>query len=128
MLATIRLLSDYGVSVYFEEQGIDTAVMNSELLITLPGIAAQQESITISENMRWSYKKRMESGEFNCQYPAYGFNLVDGKLEINEPEAAIIRRIFELYLQGYGKQAINNILNADGVCRRYNQKKWYAFK
>lgn len=127
MLATTRLLSDYGVSVYFEEQGIDTAVMNSEMLVTLPGIAAQQESMTISENMRWSYKKRMESGEFNCQYPAYGFNLVDGQLEINESEAVIVRRIFEMYLQGYGKQAIANILNADGVCRRYNQKKWYAF-
>lgn len=127
LLAATRLLSDCGVSIYFEEQGIDTAVMNSEMLVTLPGMAAQQESIAISKNMRWSYKKRMESGEFNCCAPAYGFILVDGQLEINESEAVTVRRIFEMYLQGYGKQTIANMLNADGVCRRYDQTKWYGF-
>ncbi len=126
LLAVLRMLSELGVSVYFEEQGIDTAIMNSEMIVTFPGMAAQQESVTISGNIRWSYKKRMESGEFNCQYPAYGFNLVDGQLEINETEMVIVRRIFKMYLQGYGKQTIANILNAEGVCRRYNQKKWYA--
>ncbi len=126
LLAVLRMLSEFGVSVYFEEQGIDTAIMNSEMIVTFPGMAAQQESVTISGNIRWSYKKRMESGEFNCQYPAYGFNLVDGQLEINETEMVIVRRIFEMYLQGYGKQTIANILNAEGVCRRHNQKKWYA--
>lgn len=69
LLTALRMLSELGVSVYFEEQGIDTAIMNSEMIITFPGMAAQQESVTISGNIRWSYKKRMESGEFNCQYP-----------------------------------------------------------
>lgn len=127
LLATLRMLSEYEVSVYFEEQGIDTAMMNSEMIVTFPGMAAQQESVAISGNMRWSYKKRMESGEFNCCAPAYGFNLVNGQLEINESEAITIRRIFDLYLQGYGKQTIANMLNEDGVCRRYNQTKWYGF-
>lgn len=126
LLVCIRLLKEIGVSVYFEEQGIDTDKLNSEMIVTFPGMAAQQESESISGNMRWSYKKRMESGEFNCQYPAYGFNLMNGQLEINETEAVIVRRIFEMYLQGYGKQSIANILNTEGVCRRYNQKKWYA--
>lgn len=127
LLATLRMLSEYEVSVYFEEQGIDTAMMNSEMIVTFPGMAAQQESLSISGNMRWSYKKRMESGEFNCCAPAYGFNLVNGQLEINESEAITIQRIFDLYLQGYGKQTIANMLNEDGVCRRYNQTKWYGF-
>ena len=77
--------------------------------------------------MRWSYQKRMESGEFNCCSPAYGLNLVNGQLEINESKAITVRRIFDLYLQGYGKQAIANKLNEEGVSRRYNQKKWYHF-
>ena len=78
-------------------------------------MAAQQESVTISDNMRWSYQKRMESGEFNCCSPAYGYDLVDGQLIVKEDEAAVIRRIFDLYLQGIGKQNIVNILNAEGV-------------
>lgn len=127
LLATLRMLSENEVSVYFEEQGIDTAIMNSEMIVTFPGMAAQQESMTISGNMRWSYRKRMESGDFNCCAPAYGFNLVNGQLEINEAEAAVVRRIFSLYLQGFGKQTIANMLNADGICRRYHHKKWYGF-
>lgn len=127
LLSALRMLSELGVSVYFEEQGIDTAIMNSEMIVTFPGMAAQQESMNISRNMRWSYRKRMESGDFNCCAPAYGFNLVNGRLEINEAEAVVVRRIFSLYLQGFGRQAIANMLNADGVRRRYNHKKWYEF-
>ena len=68
---------------------------------------------------------RMESGEFNCNAPAYGFEIVDGQMVVKEDEAAVIRRIFDLYLQGVGKQNIANILNAEGVPRRYGQKKWH---
>lgn len=34
----------------------------------------------------------MQSGDFNCTCPAYGFDLKDGELIINETEAAVIRR------------------------------------
>ena len=122
LLATLRMLSEIGVSVYFEENGIDTAVMNSEMIVTFPGMAAQQESVSISGNMRWSYKERMESGEFNCTCPAYGFIQKNGQLEIKEDEAVTVRRVFDLYLQGYGKQAIANILNAEG---QNGKSKWY---
>ena len=50
--------------MYFEAQALDSEKMNAELFVTLPGLAAQQESINISDNMRWSYLKRMESGDF----------------------------------------------------------------
>ena len=99
LLATIRFLKDIGVSIYFEEQGIDTDKLNSEMIVTFPGMAAQQESESISGNMRWSYKT----------------------------EAAVVRRIFSMYLQGYGKQAIANKLNEESVPRRHGIKTWYAF-
>ena len=125
MLTALRALEQMEVSVYFEEQGLDTKSMNSEMFATFPGMVAQQESVSISQNMRWSYKKRMESGEFNCCAPAYGFDLINGKLVINETEAAVIRRIFDLYLQGIGMQTIANILNNEGVRRQYGRKKWH---
>ena len=127
LLQTLRLLKSYGVTVFFEEQSIDTSQLNSEMFLTFPGMIAQQESESISGNMRWSYKKRMESGDFNCCAPAYGFDLVDGSLVINETEAVVVRRIFSMYLQGYGKQAIANKLNEESVPRRHGTKLWYAF-
>lgn len=126
LLTTLRLLKSIGVSVYFEEQGIDTDKLNMEMLVTFPGMAAQQESISISKNMRWSYQKRMESGDFNCCAPAYGYSLIEGQLVPKDDEMKVVRRIFELYLQGIGTQNIANLLNEEGIPRRYSQKKWYA--
>lgn len=125
LLTVLRTLKELSVSVYFEEQGIDTDKLNSEMIVTFPGMAAQQESISISQNMRWSYKKRMERGEFNCCTPAYGYCLKDGQITINEAEAPAVRRIFELYLQGMGMQTIANILNSEGVPRPRGSGKWY---
>ena len=125
LLVALRTLKELGVSIYFEEQGIDSDKMNMEMLVTFPGMAAQQESVNISDHLRRSYQMRMESGEFNCCAPAYGYNLIDGQLLVKEDEAAVIRRIFDLYLQGIGKQNIANILNAEGVPRRYAQERWY---
>ena len=125
LLVALRSLKEMGVSIYFEEQGIDSDKMNMEMLVTFPGMAAQQESVNISDHLRRSYQMRMESGEFNCCAPAYGYDLVDGQLVVKVDEAAVIRRIFDLYLQGTGKQNIANILNAERVPRRYAQKKWY---
>ena len=125
LLVALRSLKEMGVSIYFEEQGIDSDKMNMEMLVTFPGMAAQQESINISDHLRRSYQMRMESGEFNCNAPAYGFEIADGQLVVKEDEAQIIRRIFDLYLKGIGKQNIANILNAEGVPRRYGQQKWH---
>lgn len=124
LLTVLRTLKEIGVSVYFEEQGIDTELMNMEMLVTFPGMAAQKESENISENMRWSYQKRMQSGEFNCCTPAFGFNLVNGVMEINEAEAAVVRRIFSLYLNGMGIQHIANSLTQDGVPRKDGKTEW----
>ena len=126
LLVTLRMLTDLGVSVYFEEQGIDSSKLNMEMIVTFPGMAAQQESVNISGNMRWSYQKRMQSGDFNCTCPAYGFDLTNGQMVINETEAIVIRRIFSLYLQGFGMQAIANMLNEDGIPRRYGHTHWYS--
>ena len=125
LLVALRTLKELGVSIYFEEQGIDSDKMNMEMLGAFPGMAAQQESVNISDHLQRSYQMRMESGEFDCCAPAYGYDLVDGRLVIKEDEAAVIRPIFELYLQGVGKQNIANILNAEGVPRGYTQEKWY---
>lgn len=124
-LSLARLLKSYGTSVYFEEQNIDTAEMNDELMLTMQSMAAQGESMTISQNMRWSYQERMAKGEFSGTISAYGYRLTNGTLEIHEPEAVIVRRIFDMYLSGMGKQAIANTLNTEGVPRRHGKDKWY---
>lgn len=66
-----RLLKEYGVSILFEKENIDTAYMSSELLLALSSAQAQEESISISKNMRWSIERRIKAGIFIASHTAY---------------------------------------------------------
>ena len=98
-LAALRELMSLGVTVYFEKEDINTQTLTTELMVSVSGALAQQESISISQNQRISYKRRMERGEFiTCTAPL-GYRLVNGKnLEIIDTEAEIVRWIFDRYL------------------------------
>ena len=63
-LECIRELKAMGISVFFEEHNIDTGMVTSEMLTAILASCAQEESESISKNMRWSYQRRMESGNF----------------------------------------------------------------
>ena len=82
-LSALRELSGMGVSVQFEKENIDTKTLTTELMVSVSGSLAQQESISISANQKMSYQRRMERGEFiTCTAP-YGYRIVDKKnLEI----------------------------------------------
>lgn len=72
-LNTVRLLRELGITLFFEKENIDTAKNTDELMITIMGGLAQEESTSISQNMRWSVKKRMENGTFVQSVPPYGY-------------------------------------------------------
>ena len=125
-LDTVRLLSTCGVSVLFEKEGIDTATMSSEVLLAMSSVQAQDESISLSNNMRWSYQQRMKSGNFIGTSSGYGYTLIDSCTEIiNEAEAQVMRMMKDLYLSGWGFQKIANHLNNNGI-RNKNGKLWNA--
>lgn len=124
LLVMIRMLKEFGVSIYFEDKDIDSDKLNMELFVTLPGMAVQQESEAISGYVRWSIRERMATGEYNCTFPAYGFENSNGELAVKEDEAENVRKIFAWYLQGDGMQKIANRLNDSGVPRRYGYTVW----
>lgn len=73
-------------------------------------------------------REAAEQGDLRVVYNDFGaFLSVVLNLVINETEAVVVRRIFSMYLQGYGKQAIANKLNEESVPRRHGTKLWYAF-
>ena len=110
-LEAVRELKSHGISVCFEEQKIDTAAMSSEMITAIFASIAQRESETISQNLRWSYQNQMKSGTFVPTHQPFGYLLKDGKITINEEEATVVRKIYSLYLSGYGVSAIAQELN-----------------
>ena len=119
-----RILKECGVSILFEKENIDTSCMSSELLLAISGAQAQEESISISKNMRWSCERRMKNGTFIASSTPYGYKLQNGQFQIVDSEAEIVRLIFKSYLSGMGKQAIANMLNEINIPKRYGYSVW----
>ena len=120
----VRELRDLGIGVCFEEQGIDTAQMSGELLTAIFSMIAQKESEAISENIRWTYQKKMKKGSFiTCKAP-FGYRLVKGGLEIVEAEAEIIRLIFQRYLNGRSMEDIAKEITRYGIPTRDKTPYW----
>lgn len=114
LLSVVRDLRRMGIGIYFEEQNIDTLTEAGELLITLLASQAQEESRATSENCKWRIRKMFEEG-YTTPFNLVGYHAVDGLVEVIPEEAELVRRIFRLYLEGYGKQAIANILFEEGA-------------
>lgn len=124
-LASLRELKSLGVSVRFEQENIDTETLTTELMVSVSGSLAQQESVSISENMRMSYQRRMQRGEFiTCKAP-FGYRLVDGKrLEIIPEEAEVVRWMFDAYLNGKSSYQISYVLTEKKILTPTGQITW----
>lgn len=131
-LEAIRHFRANGTTIFFEKENIDTARMSSGLMTALYAAFSQSESESISGNMRWSYQKRMERGEFNTCSAPLGYDLVNGSLIINEECAAVVRSIYEMYLRGINTTEITKTLNQNNVLNihwqrgriEYSQHPW----
>lgn len=114
-VATVRKLRDHGVNVYFEKENLDTSSPASEMVMTILAAFAQEESRSISENLKWGIRKRYEKGEGRW-VPVYGYRQdEDGNMVIEPTEAETVQRMFDLYRKGMALPAIVDQLNADGI-------------
>lgn len=123
-IEVIRELRMLGISIEFEKENIDTEKLKGDWTIEVLSAMAQAESMSISQNMRWSYKKRMMYGEFITYTAPYGYRLIENKLEIYEEEAKIVKRIFNEYLNGCGTTLIAKGLMTDKIKNYNGNIKW----
>ena len=68
LLETVRELKALGVDVYFEEQNIHTMSAAGELMLTILASYAQEESLSVSENMKWRIQKCFQNGDMVNTY------------------------------------------------------------
>ena len=111
----VRMLKSKGIGVYFEEQQIDTLKTDSELYLVIYAGFAQSESESISKNITWSVRKKFEEGTPVFMYKRFlGYKKgADGEPEIVPSEAAIVERIFNLYLAGETVDKISKMMQAE---------------
>ena len=120
-IETIRTMQSCGVSVLFENDHIDTETMNSEMMLYIKSAFAQSEATSASKRMSTSIRMKMEDGTYVATSAPFGYRLVDGEYTVVPEEAEVVRKIFALYLQGYGVNVIaKTIRDTDGDKRVWN--------
>ena len=117
LLNTVRHLKALGIEVRFEKESINSLSGDGELMLSILASFAQEESRSISENSKWGIRKRFQSGEIgaaNKHILGYRYDDDLKQYMIIPEEAVIVRRMFQLYLEGKSLQAICDDLNGRG--------------
>lgn len=127
-LKTVRDLQRIGVSVIFEKENINTATQDCEMLLTIFGSIAQEESRSMSENVKWALKAKFERGEvMMCTNRFMGLDRDEnGELVINEEQAKVVRLIAMLYLSGLSWEDIARELDHRGIKTITGKDRWSA--
>src|SRR5574344_2164923 len=126
-LTTIRKLKEIGCECYFEKENIWTFDGKGELLLTIMSSLAQEESRSISENVKWGHRKRFADGKVTVPFGIFlGYKKgEDGSLVIDEEQAKVVRRIYREYLSGATAVAIAKGLTSDVIETPGHKQKWH---
>lgn len=118
LLETVRNLKEKGIEVQFENEHVSSMSGDGELMMTILASFAQEESRSISENIKWGIRKRFEQGIPNGRKPVFGYEWVGDTLMVIEDEAIIVRRIYSEYLSGKSRMQIGRELTKEGIRTR----------
>ena len=110
-LASVREMKSLGVTVVFEKEGFDTETSNGEMILSMICAVAQEESLSISKNLKWGIRKRMQNGTYTNSSVPFGYSLENHLLVINNQQAMIVADIFKRYLAGESISKIAQYLN-----------------
>lgn len=124
----VHELKSINVEVRFEKEGISSFDPGSDLIFSLMAAIAQEESRSISENVKWSYRRLAEVGIRHVgNHRMLGYKEVDGKLTPNE-DAWMVRLMFEEYAAGCSPNEIIQHLQEKGAKRMRSEEpfSWSA--
>lgn len=127
-LQYIRQLKDKNIPVYFEKESINTLDAKGEVLLTIMASLAQQESQSMSENIKLGLQYRYQQGKVQINHNRFlGYTKDEnGNLVIDPEQAEIVKRIYREYLEGSSMDKIAAGLMADGILTGAGKEKWHT--
>jgi len=125
-LKYIRELKEKNIPVFFEKENINTMDSKGEVLLTIMASLAQQESQSLSQNIKLGLQYRYQNGEVQVNHNRFlGYTKdEDGHLIIEPAEAEVVKRIYREYLEGSSLLQIGRSLEADGILTAAGKPKW----
>lgn len=116
----IRQLKEKNIAVYFEKENIKTTDTKGEVLLRIMASLAQQESQSLSQNVKLGLKYRYQQGKVMVNHNWFlGYTKdEEGNLIVDPEQAKIVQRIYYEYLEGYSCKQIARRLTTDGIPQR----------
>lgn len=126
-LKYVRQLREKNIAIIFEKENINTLEASGELLLTIMASLAQQESASLSQNVKLGLQFRYQEGKVLVNHEHFlGYTKDDdGNLIIDEGEAKIVRRIYREYLEGASLRDIAEGLERDKIKTGGKRYKWH---
>ena len=116
VLSTLQVMQDFGVNLICVEDGIDSSKDAGKLMISVLSAVAEIERENIRVQTMEGRIQKAREGKWNGGFAPYGYQLVNGKLEINEEEAVAIRIIYDQYVNtDIGSNGISKYLENHGI-------------
>ena len=127
-LKYIRKLKENNIPVYFEKENINTMDAKGEVLLTIMASLAQQESQSLSQNVKLGFQYRFQQGQAQVNHNRFlGYTKdEEGILVIVPEEAKIVKRIYREYLEGASLRDIKVGLEKDKIVNGAGNKKWHV--
>ena len=125
-LKYIRQLKDKNIAVFFEKENINTMDSKGEIMLTIMASLAQQESQSLSQNVKLGIQYRYQQGEVQVNHKRFlGYTKDENKQLVIDPEGAeVVKRIYREYLEGASLLQISRGLEADGILTAAGKAKW----
>ncbi len=126
-LKYVRQLREKNIAIIFEKENINTLEASGELLLTIMASLAQQESASLSQNVKMGLQFRYQEGKVQVNHEHFLGYTKDskGKLIIDKKEAKVVKRIFREYLEGASYRDIANGLEKDHIKTGGKRYKWH---
>ena len=127
-LKYIRQLKEKSIPVYFEKENINSMDSKGEVMLTIMASLAQQESQSLSQNVKLGLQYRYQQGEIQINCARFlGYTKDENKhLVIVPEEAEIIKRIYREYLEGASMLKIARGLEADAILNGAGKERWHT--
>lgn len=122
LLETVRHLKELGISVRFEKENIDSLSGDGEVMLTLLASFAQEEIRSLSENEKWSVRKRFEQGIPVGRPRILGYRWEGDTMIVVPEEAVVVRRIYQNFLDGKSRLETERELAAEGITSVYGNR------
>ena len=119
LIELVELFNNHRCAFNSLQESIDTSSATGRMFLKIVGIFAEFERENLAERVRLGVERKAKEGYVICNYmPSFGYNRENGNRiqEIDESEAATVKRIFEMYLHNdYNYTQIADMLTAESA-------------